>query len=112
MDLDRPRRAPPHDPELPGERFRSRPRHRLTSVCADRCSRASSRQGHGARARTQEAADRLVEEIVDIRVAPVRLADKEIVRQLLEFNAYEFARLFDDAELNEDGTTQRFTMPT
>lgn len=40
---------------------------------------------------------------MDVHVVPVELADKEIVRQLLEFNAYEFARLRDDAELNEDG---------
>lgn len=40
---------------------------------------------------------------MDVHVVPVELADKEIVRQLLEFNAYEFARLRDDAELNEQG---------
>lgn len=40
---------------------------------------------------------------MDVRVGPVEMADKEIVRQLLEFNAYEFARIFDDAELNEQG---------
>jgi predicted acetyltransferase len=40
---------------------------------------------------------------VDVQVVRAELADKEVLRQLLEFNAYEFARLFDDAELNEHG---------
>lgn len=32
-----------------------------------------------------------------------RPADKEILRQLLEFNGYEFSRYFDDAELDAHG---------
>jgi predicted acetyltransferase len=35
-------------------------------------------------------------------------ADKEILRQLLEFNGYEFSRFFDDAELDAHG---RFGYP-
>lgn len=38
-----------------------------------------------------------------VRIVPARADDKEILRQLLEFNAYEFSRYFDDAELNEHG---------
>jgi predicted acetyltransferase len=40
---------------------------------------------------------------VDVEVVRAELADKEVLRQLLEFNAYEFARLSDDAVLNERG---------
>lgn len=40
---------------------------------------------------------------MDVQLVRAELADKEVLRQLLEFNAYEFARLFDDAELNEHG---------
>ena len=40
---------------------------------------------------------------MDVKVVPASLADKEILRQLLEFNAYEFARFFADAGLNEHG---------
>lgn len=40
---------------------------------------------------------------MDVEVVRAEPADKEILRQLLEFNAYEFARLFNDAVLNEHG---------
>ncbi|HEY2172897.1 MAG TPA: GNAT family N-acetyltransferase [Mycobacteriales bacterium] len=40
---------------------------------------------------------------MDVEVVRAELADKEVLRQLLEFNAYEFARLSDDAVLNERG---------
>jgi predicted acetyltransferase len=40
---------------------------------------------------------------VDVDVVRAELADKEVLRQLLEFNAYEFARLSHDAVLNEHG---------
>jgi predicted acetyltransferase len=40
---------------------------------------------------------------VDVEVVRAELADKEVLRQLLEFNAYEFARLSHDAVLNEHG---------
>ena len=45
---------------------------------------------------------------MDVKVVRAELADKDVLRQLLEFNAYEFARLFDDAVLNEHG---RFGYP-
>lgn len=41
--------------------------------------------------------------IMDVRVIPAELNAKEIIRQLLEFNAYEFAAFFADAELDEHG---------
>lgn len=46
--------------------------------------------------------------VVEVQLVRVAVADKEILRQLLEFNAYEFAGLFDGAALNEHG---RFGYP-
>lgn len=39
----------------------------------------------------------------DVRLRPAELADKSVVRQVLEFNAYEFSR-FDGADLDRHGT--------
>jgi len=41
--------------------------------------------------------------IVNVEIVPARIEDKEIVRQLLEFNAYEFSRFFDDADVDSHG---------
>ena len=41
--------------------------------------------------------------MLDVRLVRAEPTDKEVLRQLLEFNAYEFARLFDDAALDEHG---------
>jgi len=43
-----------------------------------------------------------------IYLSPARLDDKDIVAHLLEFNAYEFSRFFDDADLDAHG---RFGYP-
>lgn len=41
--------------------------------------------------------------IMDVRVIPADLHTKEVLRQLLEFNAYEFAAFFEDSTLDEHG---------
>lgn len=40
---------------------------------------------------------------IEVRLVPVGLEDKAVVRRLLEFNAYEFSRL-DGADLDPHGT--------
>lgn len=40
---------------------------------------------------------------MDVRVVPAEPQAKEVLRQLLEFNAYEFAAFFEDSELDEHG---------
>ena len=40
---------------------------------------------------------------MDVQVIPADLHAKEIIRQLLEFNAYEFTAFFADSELDEHG---------